>query len=240
MESACYPEKRTSARLAWKNLLFPFKNPKACWLPALVYALSAWFASARLNLENLDTPWQALQGALVTAVRDPVCGLWLLFVIAGLVFFTDTHSRAYRLVAGTVHAVAHLLAALLLAWLAVRLTVDVFGLTYGAPLQLIGAGLLVMVAGGLLGGLLIGLYLLVSISVFGRHGNEAFSSLRVQDYKQWLRLRLDPAGGLTVWSMALDRVPRRWRADADGSPVADDARATAPRVVDRFSVQPKT
>lgn len=238
-ERACYPEKRTSARLAWKNLLFPFKNPKACWLPALVYALSAWFASSRLNLEHLDTPWQALQGALVAAVRDPVCGIWLMFVIAALIFFTDTHSRAYRFIGGALHAVAHLFAALLLAWGAVRLTVDGFGMTYGAPLQMISAGMLVLVAGGLVGGLLIGLYLLVSISLFGRHGNEAFSSLRVQDYKQWLRLRVDPAGGLTVWSMAIDRVPRRWRADTDGSPAADDPRATAPRVIDRFSVQPK-
>jgi hypothetical protein len=180
-----------------------------------------------------------LQGALVAAVRDPVCGIWLMFVSAALIFFTDTHSRAYRFIGGAVHAVSHLFAALLLAWLAVRLTVDGFGMTYGAPLQMISAGLLVLVAGGLVGGLLIGLYLLVSISLFGRHGNEAFSSLRVQDYKQWLRLRVDPAGGLTVWSMAIDRVPRRWRADKDGSPVADDSRATAPRVVDRFSVQPK-
>ena len=67
-----------------------------------------------------------------------------------------------------------------------------------------------------MGGLVIGIYLLVSINVFGRHGNEAFSSLRVQDYKQWLRLRIDEAGVLTVWSLAIDRVPRRWRAGCVG------------------------
>jgi hypothetical protein len=83
---------------------------------------------------------------------------------------------------------------------------------------------------------LIGIYLLISISLFGRHSNEAFSSLRVQDYKHWLRLRIDQAGVLTVWSLALDRVPRRWKPDAEGRPIADDARATPVRVVDRFSV----
>jgi hypothetical protein len=120
-----------------------------------------------------------------------------------------------------------------------RFTISVLGMSYGSPLQLLLTGLLTLAGGALVGGLLIGLYLLVSISVFGRHNNEAFSSLRVQDYKQWLRLRVDATGVLTVWSLALDRVPRRWRADTEGRPVADDARATPPRIVDCFSVPPK-
>jgi hypothetical protein len=237
-EQACYPDKETSAKLSWRNLMFPFLNPKACVLPALVYALSAWFASSRLNLADVATFPDAVQSAVQVAIRDPLCGLWLLFVIAGLVFFTDTHSRVYRIVGGGLHAVAHLFAALGLAWLAMRFTISVLGMSYGAPLQLLLTGLLTLASGALVGGLIIGLYLLVSISVFGRHNNEAFSSLRVQDYKQWLRLRIDASGVLTVWSLALDRVPRRWRADVEGRPVADDARATPPRMVDRFSVPP--
>lgn len=173
-------------------------------------------------------------------MRDPVCGLWLLGVTAALVFFTDTHSRAYRLVGGVLHAVTHLVAALGLAWLAMQCTVSLLGMTYGAPLQLLLAAALTFTASTLVGGLVIGIYLLVSISLFGRHGNEAFSSLRVQDYKQWLRLRIDGSGVLTVWSIALDRVPRRWRADVNGRRVSDDPRAASPRVVDQFSVQPRT
>lgn len=238
-EQACYPTKATSARLAWRNLLFPFLNPKACWLPALIYALSAWFASSRLNLADVDTFPHAVSSALHVAIRDPFCGLWLLLVIGALMFFTDTHSMLYRVVGGGLHALAHLFAALALAWLAMHFTISVLGLDYGASVQLLLSGALTFLGGALVGGLLIGVYLLISISVFGRHNNEAFSSLRVQDYKQWLRLRIDQAGVLTVWSMALDRVPRRWRADAKGRPVADDPRATAPRVIDRFSVPPR-
>ncbi len=165
-----------------------------------------------------------------------VCLLGRLFGVAALVFFTDTHSRVYRVGGGGLHALAHLFAARALAWLAMRFTVAGRGMNYATPLQLLLSGALTFVAGALVGSLLIGIYLLVSISLFGRHNNEAFSALRVQDYKQWLRLRIDAAGVLTVWSLALDRVPRRWRADAEGRPVADDPRATAPRVVDRFSV----
>lgn len=234
-EQAVYPQRPTSARIAWRNLLFPFLNPKACGLAGLVYGLSAWFASSRLEATDLDTLGSAFTASLHTAVRDPVCGLWLMLVIASIVFFTDTHSRLYRLIGGSLHAVAHLSASLVLAWLAARFTADGLGMAYGDPLELIIAGLLVVLAGGVIGGWIIGLYLLVSLNVFGRHNTEAFSSLRVQDYKQWLRLRIDATGSLSAWSFAIDRVPRRWRADASGAPWPDDPRATAPRVVDRFS-----
>jgi hypothetical protein len=239
-EQACYPDKSTSAKLAWRNLKFPLLNPKACILPALVYALSAWFASSRLNLADLETFPVAVFSALQVAVQSPLCGLWLMFVVAALVFFTDTHSRIYRVVGGGLHAIAHLFAALALAWLAMRFTVGVLGMEYRAPLQLLLSGLLTLAGGALVGGLLIGVYLLISVSVFGRHNNEAFSSIRIQDHKQWLRLCIDASGVLTVWSLALDRVPRRWRVDAEGRPVADDARATSPRLVDRFSVRPRS
>jgi hypothetical protein len=239
-EQRCYPPKATSSRLAWGNLLFPFINPKACLLPGLVYALSAWLASSRLNLADMDTVGHAFSSSLRVAVRDPLCGLWLLFVIAGLVFFTDTHSRTYRVLGGATHALAHLFAALLLAWLAVRFTTDALDLTYGDPLQLLLSGALVFAAGGLVGGLVIGVYLLVSINVFGRHGNEAFSSLRGQDYKQWLRLCIDEDGVLTIRALGIDRVPRRWKQDSKGRPQADDARATGVREIDRISVRPRS
>jgi hypothetical protein len=239
-EQVVYPPHAISAKLAWGNLLFPFLNPKATWLPALVYALSAWFASARLNLADIETFPAAVHSALTLAIRDPFSGLWLMLVIAGLVFFTDTHSKLYRFLGGGTHAIAHLFAALGLAWLSMKFTVAVLGMHYGDPLQLVLAGLMTFFAGALVGGFIIGVYLLVSISFFGRHYNEAFSSLRIQDYKQWLRMRIDGAGVLTVWSFAIDRVPHRWRKSASGRPVTDDARATPPREIDRFSVPPRS
>lgn len=239
-EQCDYPDKPRSAKLAWRNLLFPFINPRACLLPGLVYALSAWLASSRLNLADVDTLGHALASSVRVAIRDPLCGLWLLFVMAGLVFFTDTHSRVYRVLGGLAHAFTHLSCALLLAWLSMRITTSAFGMDYGDPVQLLLSGALVFAAGGLLGGLVIGLYLLVSINVFGRHGNEAFSSLRGQDCKQWLRLCIDSAGVLTLRALVIDRVPRRWKADERGCPVSDDPRATPVREVDRVSVRPRS
>jgi hypothetical protein len=96
------------------------------------------------------------------------------------------------------------------------------------------------VLGAVAGSFILGVYLFVSVRIFGRHANEAFSALRIQDYKQWLRLRIDASGALTIFAIAIDRVPRRWRASTRGGEptfTAHDARATAPRLIDRVTLK---
>jgi hypothetical protein len=100
------------------------------------------------------------------------------------------------------------------------------------------AGIITFLVGAVAGALVMGGYLFLSLRFFGRHANEAFSSLRVQDYKQWLRLRIDAAGALTIHAIGIDRVPRRWRGPAE-RPEPDDPRATAPRLIDRVTLKPK-
>jgi hypothetical protein len=56
-----------------------------------------------------------------------------------------------------------------------------------------------------------------------------------------LRLRIAADGVLTIYALAIDRVPRRWREASRGGEVtqeADDTRATAPRLIDRIEVRP--
>jgi hypothetical protein len=69
-----------------------------------------------------------------------------------------------------------------------------------------------------------GLYLLVSLNVFGRHGEEAFAALKIEDFKNFLRLHVARDGSLTIYPVKLERVPRRWRDRAVGE-------ATPSRVV---------
>jgi hypothetical protein len=136
--------------------------------------------------------------------------------------------------------VSHLAAAFLVGWLAVLLTVRALDLAYGSVTQLLLAGGVTFVLGALVGSFILGAYLFVSIRVFGRHNNEAFSALRIADFKQWLRLRIDRQGTLTLYAIAIDRVPRRWRAARrNGEPTmeADDRRATRPRLIDRVELR---
>jgi hypothetical protein len=240
-QRAAYPDEKTSAGLTWRNFLFPFLNPKAGWLYAFLYAMSAWLASASLEASDvIDLP-TAFDAALTASIRDPLNGMWLVAVIGGFIFFTDTHMRWWRILGGACHALLHLAAAFMVGWLALLVTVQGFDLGYGTISQLVLSGLITFVLGGPVGSFFLGVYLFVSIRVFGRHGNEAFSSLRIADYKHWLRLRIDASGMLTLYAIAIDRVPRRWRAasrDGEQTQEADDPRATAPRLIDRIEVRP--
>ncbi|HEV7609656.1 MAG TPA: hypothetical protein VGO61_20140 [Steroidobacteraceae bacterium] len=241
VERAAYPDARTSARLAWRNFLFPFLNPKSGWLYAFLYAMSAWLASASLEASDIIDLPTALSAAMNAAIRDPLNGMWLVTIVGAFIFFTDTHVRSWRILGGACHALLHLVAAFMVGWSALLLTVQGFDLAYGSMAQLLISGLVTFVLGGPAGAFILGVYLFVSIQVFGRHGNEAFASLRIQDFKQWLRLRIDTAGNLTIFAIAIDRVPRRWRPALRGgedSIEADDARATAPRLIDKFEVRP--
>ena len=240
-QRACYPDEKTSVRLSWRNFQFPLLNPKAGWLYAFLYAMSAWLASASLEASDvIDLP-TALSAAVNASIRDPLNGMWLVTVVGAFIFFTDTHIRSWRILGGACHALLHLAAAFMVGWLALSLTVRVFDLGYGTISQLLLSGLITFMLGGPVGSFFLGVYLFVSIRVFGRHSNEAFSSLRIADYKHWLRLRIDSSGVLTIYAIAIDRVPRRWRSASRGAEQtmeADDARATAPRLIDRIEVRP--
>jgi hypothetical protein len=63
-------------------------------------------------------------------------------------------------------------------------------------------------AGAILGPTILGLYLLVSLNVFGYHSLGAFSSLRIEDYKHFLRFHVDANGRLEIFPLAIRKVPR--------------------------------
>ena len=241
VQRAVYPDEKTSRRLTWRNFLFPAINPKSGWLYAFLYAMSAWLASASLEAADVIDVQTALSAVMNASIRDPLNGMWLVTIIGGFIFFTDTHVRSWRILGGAFHALMHLAAAFAVGWVALLLTVRGFDLAYGSIPQLLLSGFVTFLVGGPVGSFILGVYLFVSIRIFGRHANEAFSALRIQDFKQWLRLRIDSSGVLTIYAIALDRVPRRWRAAeraGNATLEANDAHASAPRVIDRIEIRP--
>ncbi|KAJ3678324.1 hypothetical protein LUZ60_002127 [Juncus effusus] len=63
--------------------------------------------------------------------------------------------------------------------------------------------------------LLFGSYLYVCINWFGIHFDEAFSSLRIANYKALTRFHVTKEGDLEVFTLAVDRVPKEWKLDPD-------------------------
>ena len=94
------------------------------------------------------------------------------------------------------------------------------------------------VGGYVLAPLIFGVYLLISLNVFRRHTNEAFSSLQIEDWKSFLRLHIDENGTLTIYPLGIRRVPRRWRPAADpggldtSALVPDDPAGSPPALIE--------
>jgi hypothetical protein len=224
-----YPDLRRSWRLSFGNLLFPLKNPKFGIVPALLYLVTAWIVGATIGVQRPTGALDALRLTMLAFMLQPGLALWVIGVAAIFVVFTDTHSKAYRLGAGLVHAAAHWSGIFYVGWGAVLAAT---WLLPGQPFAaFVLAGMLVFAGGWILGSFVMGLYLLVSLNVFGRHGEQAFAALRIEDYKNFLRLHIAPDGALTIYPIRIERVPRRWRDRAPGD-------ATRSRVVPDEPLRP--
>ena len=217
---ATFPDVAQSSRLTFGNLLFVFKNPGFGIVPAVIYLMTAWLVSATMVRPEPETIGEAWALTLQAFARNPALTLWVGSITIGLVLFTDTHSRVYKWLGGLAHAAAHWACLFALGWgamLLARILLPYWGLgRFALDALIIGIG------AWLLGSMIVGLYLLISLNVFGRHSEEAFSSMRIEDYKHFLRLHVGRDGTLTIYPVAIPRVPRKWRArgEADATPSA--------------------
>ncbi|KAL1353818.1 hypothetical protein HN51_042409 [Arachis hypogaea] len=63
--------------------------------------------------------------------------------------------------------------------------------------------------------LVFGSYLYICINWLGLHFDEAFSSLRIANYKSFTRFHIRANGDLEVYTLAVDKVPKDWKLDPD-------------------------
>ena len=229
-----FPDPKTSRSLAWRNLFFPFLNFSFGAVTGVLYLLTAWSMMIDLTPYGLGQFREALRVAFKAALGSQVAAFWVVAVFLAFWLFTDTHSRRYRFVAGTVHGLTHLLAVFLIGWGATRFAVAL-GFPFGDTYQLMLSGAFILIAGWIVGPFIVGIYLLVSINVFGRHSNEAFSSLAIEDWKNFLRMKIDAQGDLILYPVGIRRVPRKWKArDGGAGPeiVSADSAATGPELIE--------
>jgi hypothetical protein len=224
-----YPPQAVSRKLGWSNFKFPLINPLFGILPAIAYVLTAWTVMADVGKFGLSNTWPAIKETLSTAMISPGAAFWILAVFLGFLMFTDTHSKWYRVVAGSLHGLTHLLATFFIGWTAAYISVSLLHpwlgqwmrFSFKSPGQLTFSLLFILLVGWLIGSLIMGAYLFISLNLFGRHSNEAFSSLSIPDWKNFLRIRITADGDLTIYPIGIQKVPRVWRKRAHHEPGAD-------------------
>jgi hypothetical protein len=250
----CFPSTKDSARVTWRNLIFPYlpanKSRTFGLMTAVLYLLL--MLPIIMGMDRLD-PNAFLSHLTYQAIDQIIHNMesmtLLIVTIVGFVFFTDTHSLAYRIIMGGLHGAAHIASAFFIAIGAAVFTNSVSGgdwiwripwfgdLSFPLDLKVPFVTLLVIIGGFLIGSLIMGAYLLLSMNLFGRHGNEAFSSLGIEDWKNFVRLHINEDGDLTIYPVGIRRVPRKWRQRTGSSgpelePHPDDRRATKAELIE--------
>jgi hypothetical protein len=209
-----FPDVKTSKRLGWMNILFPFTNPGFGFLTGTLYLITIWIVSSTFHFEFAHNLRGFLDQTLKAFLINPVAALWLGAIAMGFVFFTDTHSRLYKWIGGLTHFFMNLFSIAYIGLFATFINNRVFNENIYTGFIFIP--IIVFGLGWFFGSFNMGLYLTISMNIFGRHDNEAFSALKIRDYKNFLRLHIDEEGTLTIFPIKIQKASRKWRKRNDG------------------------
>ena len=181
-----------------RNLWFPLTNGWFSLTVGIFYALSGCLM--------LNFP---VGGSIVVVVL-------LIGFCLGYISYQESRRppliRAMAAVLALVHAAAHFAAIcaatrfftwLNAAWLGADLTPWLWWPLFGLEM---------IIAGTIIGGLIFGVSLLLGSGVANIAHNDAFSAMRLNSYRNFLRIKIE-GSKLTIFPIGLDRVPRRngWR-----------------------------
>jgi len=240
-----YPEYSDSKNLDLKNLGFLRRNPTFGILTAVLYLVLVLLVHGEILGEF--TWFGAFKATVNRAIAEPLVGVVIALLLLGLIFFTDSNSKIYKRVAGFLHGLTHLIAAFFIGWFAFLVTHwiarawDVPIPTTAFPIPSTRYNLIWFftvfviagVGGYVIGSLIMGLYLFISLRFFKRHSNETFSAMKIQDYKNFLRLHIDKEGQLTIYPIKIETVSRRWEP-AGGYFTPSDG--TAPALIEQAPI----
>ena len=210
-----YPSWRRSWWLCWATLgLFYVRNGTFGLAAALAYfLLAASLLPIRRPIEARSLS-DLFGDIIVPRLLDNPFSLFLVVAaVGGIIFFTDTHSRTQRLIGGFVHAAAHLAAAVALSAIASVLLARHFDGAWYLPLEVSA----IFAIGYVAGSFILALYLTLSLNLLRRHTGETSSALASPDYRNFLRLKIDESGELTIYPVGIRRAATHWDAAEDGA-----------------------
>jgi hypothetical protein len=214
-KEACFPPRSVSRRLSLRNFCFAIRNIEFSLFLGVVYAvysilLTMWQDDVLVRSQDTGWKWMA---QIVNAIgTSPMFLVLAVLFLAALRAYTEHPSERGRWIVSGVHATLHLgVILIMVSALPVFLAAVPYIHLGNIPYFLL-YNLLLIVIGGLAGGTLWGMYLVYASYKHGRHYNDAFSALRIDGYKNFLRMRLK-GDTLTINPIGLNSVPTReeWR-----------------------------
>jgi hypothetical protein len=206
-----YPKESTSWFIGLWNILFFLWNWRLGIVTGALYLLTSQAFLSDLGKFGIDRLPQAIESVVTAGLTKPIALFWFVLIVLGFFLFTDTHSKLYRFVGGFFHALAHLSAVFVIAWNAASYIGGGRLIEQLSVLELFELGGLIFAGGFIAGPTIMGLYLFVSLNIFGRHHNEAFSAIKIKGYKNFVRLKIEENGDLVIFPVGVDRIIKSWR-----------------------------
>ncbi len=235
-EGGVFPQAKVSRFLSLGVLKLPFLSRSFSFTLGLLFLLTAWLiqrgtlgqpqdvlttlAGLAPTFSNLGT---ALGYILSFAIVSPGAVLVIALIVLGFTAFS-----AEKWYVGLVHGLVQGLLCLLTIWIFAYLTYLLFPASE-APVwaRVLVFSILMSVGAGLLSATVVGVYLwLVHHPPFKLHLNEVFASQSYQDYKNFLRFRVN-SEGITLYPIGIKRVIKKWNLNPnakDGEPWFEPAK----------------
>jgi hypothetical protein len=223
---ACYPTREKSRSLLWGDLAFPFTN----WDFTILMGVLYWLFAVAISLR----PYPDIY--IITFAIFAV-------TLVGYTRYQEKSGAAAIYLTGIVHGLLHAVAAIAITtffiWFNARyfpLAGHWFDVWLWLALLLVEAG----VIGGLVGSFLFGLNLLVTCACFDLNCNDAFSAMRLDSHRHFLRIRIKD-NEVTIYAVGLDKVPSRvqwqgnpkWAPDNPAEPAYLPAQPLSPHLIER-------
>jgi 3',5'-cyclic AMP phosphodiesterase CpdA len=226
-----YPSQSDSRRLALGALLLALRrvNIPFCIAVGLIYVwisrMLDRISSGLLDIDNAADRFRAMPEWRLSAVAV----ISAIVIVGGCAAFcAASNRRASKWLTipwGALHGVAQIALAILLTLLLVPDTLQRIGgpaspyidlpQAYdeiARQLSMVADGVVFALIGGWLGATLVGVYLTMSDLLLHLHHNEVFLAQSIYDYRSFLRIRVSPGGGFTIYPIGVRRVPRGWRS----------------------------
>ena len=237
----CYPAKEKSKQMTWKNLLFGFQSLSLSALFGFLYAavfLSVEnysivndfaynpivsFSSHLAKMPLAGVTWEVAKEVLA----NPVALVFSLFFVTIFFVVATLDKKRPNLMIGL--GVTHLLVQFILMCTLIGLSIHCIAHCFFsddtnkmlAPSFRISAFAVIFAVGFLVSSFVMGVYFIIANLGFKVHDNEAFSSLRVQDYKNLLRVKITK-DELTVYVVRIKKVAKSWRDKTSADKTVSD------------------
>lgn len=237
-----FPSASESRLLMLRNVLFPLRNFDFAFFLGFFYLFYDWILQSASKMlipeveqSLLEQVWsrppslpdfmEILWPAWEVARHSPPTIFLTLALVGGLIAFFEPNKKhpawlqmLTRFGAGLLHSAAHLVLILLAFWVAGYVNYQMLGLDDPDAIeQVVVFALEMLVAGGIFGAVLFGIYLMLTNLLLGAHSNAGSSALRVADFKGFLRLHV-ARDGVRIFPLGVRDVARKWRVARSPAP----------------------